>query len=306
MRRNALSPRAAAITVWITLNLLTGCSSFSRPSTAEVSARESLVNPEQEYHFGRAISAHILKQYPLIRDSKSLQYLNAVGITLAIKSSRPVTFNGYRFGLVSADAPLAFSTPGGFVFLSTGLVALLESEDELAAVLAHEISHVSKQHGLAAILEHDRLSKNNNNIPLGCDELASLAALAFQESVQRYLGILLENGFNSDQEFEADDSATEMLLASGYTPQALEAVLERLAQLTSSPSSLFQWRRTHPEAAERARRLSARNAARGRTIADTKKRLSRFKDWKKQVKNSASSKAAKFGVASVATTSTNH
>ena len=108
------------------LSLLSGCVFLSSTGEVEVSARDSLVSPEQEHHFGRAVSASILEKYPLL-DQKAgiLPYLNKVGLLLANYSKRPVTFAGYRFAIIKTKQPVAFSAPGGFIYISTGLVELL-------------------------------------------------------------------------------------------------------------------------------------------------------------------------------------
>lgn len=106
------------------------------------------ITPRQEYYIGRAVAATILKQYRPWNHPAANAYVNKVGQSLALVSDAPQTFGGYHFLVLDSPEINAFAAPGGLILVSRGLLACCGSEDELAAVLAHEISHVQLKHGL--------------------------------------------------------------------------------------------------------------------------------------------------------------
>jgi predicted Zn-dependent protease len=109
------------------------------------------ITPEQEYYVGRAVGANLLAQYPPYDAAAANSYLNLLGQSLAQVSDRPETFGGYHFLVLDSAEINAFAAPGGLIFVSRGLLRCADSEDGVAAILAHEIGHVAKQHGLKAI-----------------------------------------------------------------------------------------------------------------------------------------------------------
>jgi predicted Zn-dependent protease len=105
--------------------------------------RESFedLTEEEEFYLGRAVAAEILARYPLRAEDDLSAYIRRVGRAVAAYSPRPETYQGYRFAILEDAQPNAFAAPGGFVFLTTGLLALVANEEQLAAVLAHEVAH---------------------------------------------------------------------------------------------------------------------------------------------------------------------
>ncbi|HWP68404.1 MAG TPA: M48 family metalloprotease, partial [Rectinemataceae bacterium] len=117
---------------------------------AAVEASRQLL-PEEEYYIGRAVAASIFTKYAPYDNRDLNSYLNKLGQGLALYSSRPEIYAGYRFIGLSSDEVNAFATPGGHILVARGLLRLVQSEDELAAVLAHEIAHVALGHGLSSV-----------------------------------------------------------------------------------------------------------------------------------------------------------
>ena len=97
------------------------------------------------------MAATVLVTYKPFDREQANAYLNLLGQTVAQFSTKPETFGGYHFLLLDTDEVNAFAAPGGLILISRGMVRCCKSEDELVAVLAHEISHVDHQHGLKAI-----------------------------------------------------------------------------------------------------------------------------------------------------------
>ena len=98
--------------------------------------------PDQEYYLGRGVAATLLGQYRALRTPAANEYLNLLGQSLAKYSTKPNTFGGYRFLLLDTPEINAFAAPGGLILVTRGLAQCAANEDELAAVLAHEIAHV--------------------------------------------------------------------------------------------------------------------------------------------------------------------
>ena len=156
------------------------------------------ITPEQEYYIGRTVAATVLTQYkPLAKDDLN-GYVNEVGQSLAQFSDRPETFGGYHFLVLDSQDINAFAAPGGLILVTKGLLQCCQNEDELAAVLAHEIGHVEKVHGLRAI-KTGRLNSALTILAveagknLAGEQLAEVTQ-AFDESINDITGTLMNSG----------------------------------------------------------------------------------------------------------------
>ena len=109
------------------------------------------ITPEQRHFVGRAVGATILQSYEPYDNAKLNAYLNVLGKSLSVASDMPETFSGYHFLALDTAEINAFAAPGGFIFISRGLIRCCDTEDALAAVLAHEIGHVQADHGMQSI-----------------------------------------------------------------------------------------------------------------------------------------------------------
>lgn len=228
-----------------------------------VKSQEELL-PEQEYYLGRAVSANLLAKYPPQQNAASTAYLNKIGMTLASVSDTPETFGGYHFIAVQSKEINAFSAPGGFVYVSSGFLRELPDEDAVAAVLAHEIAHVVKRHGVNAISNAKLFSALTDlgqasasvaasqvSSPIDLGEITGI----FSESVSGVVDKLLTKGFDRRQEYEADLYAAELLQRAGYDPNALVRVLGVLE--THAKGEQGGWYATHPAPSDRISEISS-------------------------------------------------
>ncbi|MEM5787695.1 MAG: M48 family metalloprotease [Syntrophobacteraceae bacterium] len=217
------------------------------------------ITPEQEYYIGRAVAAIVLKHYPPYADATANRYLNLVGQALAEASDRPETFGGYHFLIVDSDEINAFAAPGGLILVTRGMLRQCKSEDELAAVLAHEIGHVVNQSGLKAIQQSRVISALGILASEGTKVLSggTLAPLveAFEGSVGDVASTIMNNGYSRDQERQADESAVLLLRRVGYDPGALVSVLQGMPEATGTDRPRFA--RSHPKLVERVRYLGS-------------------------------------------------
>ncbi len=235
------------------------------------------LTPEQEYYIGRAVAAQVFQTYrPLDRPAANA-YLNLLGQSLAVFSGRPETFGGYHFLLLDSDEINAFAAPGGLILVTRGMVRCCENEDELAAVLAHEICHVEKKHGLKAI-KQGRLTEAftviaaESTAQAGNKQLATLTR-EFEGSVGDVVKTLTTSGYSRDQEREADATAVRLLQRTGYPDEAMITMLRRMDQRLADARGLG-FAKTHPSA--RSRIDSLRKAIKETDSAPDPARQQRF------------------------------
>jgi predicted Zn-dependent protease len=215
------------------------------------------LSDEEEYYVGRAVAARILSTYPLLENRKLTEYVNSVGEAVALHSDRPVTYGGYHFAILNSGEINAFSCPGGIIFITKGTINTVRNEDELAAVLAHEVAHVNHRDGVSAI-QKARLTQVATLIGAQVAQSYTPAQLsqlvgAFEGSIDDVFKTLVVNGYSRSQEYNADESALSYLSRTGYNPSALEDFLERLvSQGQSSGGGIMK---THPATVDRIERL---------------------------------------------------
>src|SRR4030042_5526621 len=155
MRREAslalliLVPFAAGGCAGAAIALPAAAIAYKGASKATEAARP--INDSEEYYVGRAVAARILGKYKLDQNPKLTEYVNEVGETVARKSSRPNPFKGYHFAVLDTQEINAFACPGGIIFVTRGLIQTCQNEDQLAAVLAHEVGHVANKDGINSI-----------------------------------------------------------------------------------------------------------------------------------------------------------
>ena len=223
------------------------------------------VTEPEEYYLGRAVAANIYARYRPLTNPGLNRYVSMVGLTVARASGRPETFGGYNFAVLDSPELNAFAAPGGFVFVTRGVLEACRSEEELAAVLAHEVAHVELQHGLAAI-KQSRLQKAFGLIARHTAEVATpdwarRMAKPFEGAIGDIVSQLVTKGYSREQEYEADARGVAVAAAAGYDPQGLSRFLERLsAQTAFRASGAGFLGKTHPAP---KRRLEALNRVSG-------------------------------------------
>ncbi|MDR1374599.1 MAG: M48 family metalloprotease [Treponema sp.] len=227
---------------------------ISRSSGAIGRAAED-ITPEQEYYIGRAVGANILTNYRIWNGSPALTaYLNRICNAIVINSPRPDIYNGYHVAVLDSNEINAFATSGGHIFITRGLIACTDSEDSLAGVIAHEISHIQLQHSIKAIktsrITQALLVTGSSAAGLAVEgmNLAELTEV-FNESVEEIVTTLVNNGYSQTQEFDADTGALALMAAAGYEPSALISMLQILEKNQGSHPGGFN--KTHPTPARR-------------------------------------------------------
>lgn len=216
------------------------------------------ISDDEEYYIGRAVAARLTSTYPLYRNGRLTEYLNQIGQTIALHTEKPATFGGYHFALLDSKEINAFACPGGIILITRGMLNSVRNEDELAAVLAHEIAHVIQRHGIAAI-SSSRWSEalvvigSSAAREFGSKDTAKLVSL-FEGSIDDVFKTLVVNGYGRDQEKAADKAALEYLAAAGYDPKGLTGYLKRLEQAgKGSKGGILT---THPGTDERVENVA--------------------------------------------------
>ena len=216
------------------------------------------LDPSEEHFIGRSVAAQLLAmpQYPLSTDEARLAYVERVGHALVETNDgvrRP--YLDYRFGILDTDEVNAFACPGGLILVTRGLLAKTHGEDELAAVLAHEIAHVTLRHGVAAIQQANLaeaftyLGAGAAQATMSQEDLAKLNGL-FDDSVGDIVQTLVTSGYSREAELAADALGRQFLVPTGYDPQALGRLLAGMR----GEGGMFA---THPAPAERIQALGA-------------------------------------------------
>lgn len=194
-----------------------------------------------EEKVGRSAAAQVLGAAPLIASDASLNYVNTLGGALSAYSGAVYK---WHFGVIKSDAINAFAMPGGYILLSAGLLKNLESEDELAFVVAHEIAHVSRRHHYQVVQRQRLADQAAKNIEAATQD-SDTAKLA-QASGQIYA-----RGLDKSAEFESDRLGVEIMTKAGYDPAAAINVLEKLQRFKGDDPRAELLFSTHPSPAER-------------------------------------------------------
>ena len=215
------------------------------------------ITPEQEYFIGRSVGATIVSTYKVYDNDKATRYLNVLGQSVARFSDMPDTFKGYRFLILESDEINAFAAPGGFIFISRGMIRLCRTEDDLAAIIAHEVGHVQLRHAVKAI-KSSRLTSALTILAMegaksfGGEQLAQLTT-AFEGSIGDITSTMMNSGYARGQEREADRAAIVILQRMGYRQASLVDVLGRMGKVLETDHRGFG--ATHPPADTRIKEL---------------------------------------------------
>ena len=173
----------------------------------------------QEIEIGRKTHPQILQQYGRFDDEQLQQYVNEVGQRIAAKSHRPNL--QYTFTVLDSDDVNAFALPGGYVYITRGIMSYLNSEAELAAVLGHEVGHVTARHAVRQQTGATAAGVGAMVVGIltGSGDLANVAGMA---------GSALISGYGRDMELEADELGAEYLNRIGFEPEAMIDVVRLL------------------------------------------------------------------------------
>lgn len=215
-------------------------------------AKEAFVpaSEDDEAEIGRESSAVLLGAAPLLNDAKVQAYVNRVGLWLALQGERPDL--PWRFAVLDDPDINAFAAPGGYVFITKGLLARLRNEAELAGVLAHEIAHVEARHHLVAIRKQARMKLAGLAIGAAIDDSPEKEQLA---ALGRGVKTVYGRGLDRKDEYHADRIGVVLAARAGYDPYGLVAALQTLERVNPDAGEMSLLLKTHPKPADRITRL---------------------------------------------------
>lgn len=203
--------------------LLVACFALAIAGCAQnpVSGQQDFVmmSEAQEVSMGRGADAEVRKQYKVYANPALQSYVNDVGQKVAKRSHRPNL--RYHFTVFDTPEINAFALPGGYVYITRGILAYLNSEAELAAVLGHEIGHVTARHG---VRQQSAAQATNIGISLASIFVPELGT-QLGHDLSNLLGGALLSGYGRDHELEADRLGAQYLARTEYDPQAMIRVV---------------------------------------------------------------------------------
>ena len=178
-----------------------------------------LMSEDQEIALGRKGHQEILRKYREYNDVELSKYVQKVGEKIAANSHRSDLV--YRFTVLDSPEVNAFALPGGYIYVTRGILAYLNSEAELAAVLGHEIGHVTARH---SVRQHSAQTFSS----IASAILAAGAGVEGVGDAANFLGTALVRGYGREHELEADRLGATYLVRTGYRPEAMLDVIRLL------------------------------------------------------------------------------
>jgi predicted Zn-dependent protease len=236
--------RLMAVAV-VTAGLLSGCA--TNPVTGD--RQFNLVSEEQEISMGAEGAKSVVDSIGLVDDPALQEYVSRLGLQLARTSERPEL--PWAFSVVDDPTPNAFAFPGGYIFITRGLLALMGNEAELVSVLGHEIGHVTARHS-AAMISRAQVAQ----IGLGVGSILSPTIAQFSELAAGGLSLLFLS-YSRDAERQADDLGFQYALQHGYDVREMVNVFASLqhAGELAGQSAIPHWMASHPNPEDRIRRI---------------------------------------------------
>lgn len=239
---------------WLLVPLVAACVGLAGAREPSVklpdigSSAGEMMSPEQQRDYGASM-LHEMRRYNMILDDPQVDdYIQSLGYSLVAYSDRPDL--GFTFSTVRESDINAFAAPGGYIFTYVGLITALTSEDQLAGVLAHEISHITQQHLLRAFEDAQK-----STLPIALAMLGAMVAArntrddTGQAAMVSGLALMQQRmiNFTRHDEIEADRVGIQMLARAGYDPHAMAesfGALQRVMRVNGIDVPEFL--RTHP------------------------------------------------------------
>ncbi|MBO4859224.1 MAG: M48 family metallopeptidase [Treponema sp.] len=257
-----------------------------------IKAAEDNITPEEAYYIGRTVAAIITKNYKVYDAPEATAYLNKICTAITINSAVPYLYKGYYVAILDSDEINALATPGGHIFVTRGLLKCTDSEDAVAAVLAHEISHIQLNHSIKAI-------KSSRVTSATMQGVKGVTTSVYENSDPRFQGLvsqedldyltnagdeivktLVDSGFSVTQEFDADRNALMLMSDSGYDPEAMNDMLDLLERNIKEGDS--GWSKTHPSPSARKRNVKnfkKKYTYKGSSKKNRQKRFDELKEY---------------------------
>lgn len=257
--------------------LLSAALLLSCATTGPGGKRSLILIPESdEIAIGRSLAARVDSTEVILKDEIWQSYLTEVGERIVAVCDRPDL--GYQFRVIDSDQINAFAAPGGFLYFYTGILNMMESEAELAAVMAHEISHVVGRHSVKHL-----------QTAVGVSVIAqAVLGEKAEKTLGQVVGISLSlalTGYGRGHELEADEFGVQYMAEAGYNPHAAHSMFTKLAELSGAGGRGFfeNLVASHPETQERIKRIDEQIARMPRSVDDLPDFSERYQLLKKRL-----------------------
>ncbi|MEE9320014.1 MAG: M48 family metalloprotease [Granulosicoccus sp.] len=223
---------------------------------------DNALSPIEERQLGAAFMRQIRASLPLIRDVQLEEYMQSLGMRLALASGK-TGGRDFNFFIIDDAQINAFAIPGGYVGVNVGLIHVMDEEEQLAGVIAHEVAHVTQRHHARAFATGNRASLTAAAAVLAAIVIGQASPQAGQAALAAGLAATQQSAINftRSNEIEADRIGIEILASADYDASAMAesfSILRRKNSLNTSAGAL-EYLRTHPldnnriaEAADRA------------------------------------------------------
>jgi predicted Zn-dependent protease len=220
---------------------LTGCA--TNPATGE--RHLNLFSEAQEIQMGREADQQISASFGLYPDQQLADYVSELGVNLASKSERPNL--PWTFRVLDDPTVNAFALPGGYIYVTRGILTYLDNEAELAGVVGHEIGHVTAQHSV-----YRMSSQQLAQLGLGVGMILSPELAKYGQLASTGLGLLFLK-FSRDDETQADELGLRYMGRENYDPKEMVQVMAMLDGVSQSAGGgrIPEWLSTHPNPGNR-------------------------------------------------------
>jgi predicted Zn-dependent protease len=211
----------------------------------------SLMSEDQEIRIGQEQDVQVRKEMGVYGDRELQQYVSDIGLRLAQASERPSL--PWHFTIVDVPAINAFALPGGYIYITRGILPFLQDEAQLAGVLGHEIGHVNARH---AAQQYSRSTASELGLIVG--SIFVPQTRPFAQLGETGLGLLMLKN-SRDDEVQADSLGARYAARAGWDPDGIPQMLTTLARIeeVSDNKGVPNWMQTHPVAEDRVQRVQA-------------------------------------------------
>ncbi len=211
-------------------------SAATRRLLSTLGALVAPIDRQQEVYLGAQLDKKVREKYPASQNVALQHYVIQIGKKIAAK-----TYKNYPYTYIVLEEPRvanAFASPGGFMYITTGMINLLESESQLAAVLAHETAHVMQRHVVKKLQEQQAVNT-------GVFLLSQVFGKELDNRLTAMGEFVLFQRFSREDEYDADVQGTQLMVRAGYNPNGMLQLLKKLNALESRgvPLSFLQ---SHP------------------------------------------------------------
>lgn len=247
MRRTTSALARPVLTIFAALTIA-ACATNPATGKKEV----SLMSEAQEIALGQQMDGEVRREMGVYNDPALQQYVSDIGLRLARNSQRPTL--PWHFTVVDAPAVNAFALPGGYIYITRGILPFLNDEAQLAGVLGHEIGHVTARHSAQQYTKATGAGVGLTLLSIFVPE-----ARPFQSAAESALGVLFLK-YGRDDELQADTLGVDYAARSGWNPAGVAGMLttlERLDEASGSRKGVPNWLSTHPAPADRVQRVQA-------------------------------------------------